>query len=69
VGWFCSPCEEESGELTSAGEATMMKLDDGSGSGGAPADRGGDAVCMRCSGRMCRCVAGAKGRAGARAQL
>jgi hypothetical protein len=49
--------------------ATVMKLDDDSGSGGAPVDRGGGAVCMQCSGRVCRCVAGAKGRAGAQAWL
>jgi hypothetical protein len=46
-----------------------MKLDGGGGLGGAPGDRGGSAGCMRCSGRVCRCVAGAKGRAGARVRL
>jgi hypothetical protein len=37
-----------------------MKFDGGGGSGGAPADRGGSAVCGRCFGRVCGCVAGAK---------
>jgi hypothetical protein len=68
-GRFCSPREEESGELSGEGEATVMKFDDGGGSGDGPADRGSDVVCGRCFGRVCGCVAGAKTRAGARARL
>jgi hypothetical protein len=44
-GENCSLRVEESGELECEGDMPVMKVDDDSGSGGAPADSGGGAAC------------------------
>jgi hypothetical protein len=38
IGWGkCSPCAKESGKLECEENVPVMKIDDGGGSGGAPA--------------------------------
>jgi hypothetical protein len=44
-GENCSLRVEESGELECEEDVPVMKVDDGRGSGDAPADRGGGAAC------------------------